>query len=108
MKNIGILAVSGWLSACSQQPGVSENMAQCQLDALSGEGMEFRRNYLEGADPQPDDVSFREFMLLCMEAKGNEFQPPNFEEPEKETCWLSAGEQQLANASVYNSKCYSD
>lgn len=108
MKHMAILAVSGWLSACSQQPGVSENMAQCQLDALSGEGMEFRRNYLEGADPQPDDVSFREFMLLCMEAKGHEFQHPNLEEPDKENCWLSNDGEQLPNASVYNSKCYSD
>lgn len=105
---IGLLTISVWASACSQQPGVGENMAQCQLDALSGDGMEFRRNYLRGAEPQTDDISFREFMLLCMEAKGHEFQPPNLADPDKENCWLSNDEKQLPDASVYNAKCYSD
>jgi hypothetical protein len=97
---LGALALSG----CSGAIGAEPTLAQCQLDVRGGNGNAFRKDYAEGEFvPSGKDASYREFVLLCMEAKGFKFASPF---GDKEECWIEDKIGIIPDAWVDGASCY--
>ena len=93
------------LSGCNWISDAGQPLAQCKLAAGSDAGISFRSNYLEGQQPEAGDVSYREYMLTCMEAKGWDFQQPSFT-GEADRCWLPDPKGGIPDANVDEVDCY--
>lgn len=106
------------LAGCENdvRSNVVEQLAKCQLSALDDRGQTFRENYslqhTNEVEPTPltaGDASYREYMLLCMEAAGYAFRDPTWEATERGgRCWLPDSGGGIPDADVNSAVCYAE
>lgn len=104
---MGVCLMAIAIGGCSGR--VEQSVAQCQLEASGPTGTSFRKQYAgEGYKPVRYDDAYREFVLICMKAKGYDFKTPNFEHTDREHCWAKDEKGNiLATAFTDIPSCYS-
>lgn len=87
-------------------------LAQCQLKVRSVEGVAYRENYSrenypDGITFYPEDASYREFIMLCMESNGIKLRAPSVSALDGlDLCWLPDSKGLFPDANVNEADCY--